>query len=185
MKREMVPDRFPETILQNAVKHRKLPLTVVQNGSFCETLLNCLLVYFLFSAFFRSRLQFQVQPLKPPPPPKFFRIGQEAPNIKKLRGQGSLGDGPKNLLRQKIVNNLARLFFTLRNKNNLAWIFLRLFFAVILDNEKVIFGIFKAMLNVAWGIKLNLRKLKLHSRLFFCLKRFLRLFLGDNLQRLK
>ena len=30
---------------------------------------------------------------------------------------------PKHLLRQEIANNLARLFFTLRNKNSLARLF--------------------------------------------------------------
>ena len=36
----MVPDRFLETILQNTVKHRKFPQTVLQNASFSETVLN-------------------------------------------------------------------------------------------------------------------------------------------------
>ena len=44
-----------------------------------------------------------------------------------LQSQGDLKDQqfayPKNLLRQKIVNNLARLFFTLRNKNSLTRLF--------------------------------------------------------------
>ena len=43
---------------------------------------------------------------------------------------------PKNLLRKKIVNNLARLLFALRNKNNLARLFSKVIFEVILENEK-------------------------------------------------
>ena len=35
---------------------------------------------------------------------------------------------PKHLLRQKIVNNLARLVFTLRNKNSLARLFSKVIF---------------------------------------------------------
>ena len=44
-----------------------------------------------------------------------------------------------------MVNSLARLLFTLRDKNSLARLFsklLRLVFEVILDNEKAIFGTF-------------------------------------------
>ena len=38
-----------------------------------------------------------------------------------------------------VKNNLARLFFTLRNKDSLAKLFSEAILEVILDNEKVIF----------------------------------------------
>ena len=40
LKKEMGARLFLETILQNTVKHRKFPQTVLQNASFSETVLN-------------------------------------------------------------------------------------------------------------------------------------------------
>ena len=60
---------------------------------------------------------------------------------------------PENLLRQNIVNNLARLFFYL--KKTLPGYFLRLFLEVILDNEKVFFSGF---LKAIFKVKNNLKK---------------------------
>ena len=55
---------------------------------------------------------------------------------------------------------LCRGYFTLRNRNNLAKLFSEAIFEVILDDDKVILGLFP-------------QKIKITFKAIFCLKRFL------------